>query len=399
MSLKDSISHLIVVGANHRSSSSKFREKLILCKSDLRALLKKAESSKIKHYFLIYGDNRVEFIFSHNSPSYVVNLVLSSLADVVGLSRKEVEKNLFVLKNRHALRHIFNLVSTVDSLVPGNLQFFLSIKKTFLQAKKSYLSDSSFSDIVEQAIATTEKIESKTKLFSIPMSIARAAEQIAKEIHGDLSRCVSLFIGPGKVVEMFVKYFQDSGLGKIILTSASAEWMEKVSLDISSQKVSLDSLEQILGKVDILVTAAGHGRIITEKIIKLALSGRKARPLFIIDGSIPGDVEVEVAGLDDVFLYDLNDLEQVIIDSRVESDIAIREAKKLIGKQTSLILHSLNKKDVSSSNQVSYDDSDLEASKRDVLRRNKTNAKPVAIIKALIRELKERKLLRKGKGK
>ena len=303
---------------------------------------------------------------------------------MVGLSRKEVEKNLFVLKNRHALRHIFNLVSTVDSLVPGNLQFFLSIKKTFLQAKKSYLSDSSFSDIVEQAIATTEKIESKTKLFSIPMSIARAAEQIAKEIHGDLSRCVSLFIGPGKVVEMFVKYFQDSGLGKIILTSASAEWMEKVSLDISSQKVSLDSLEQILGKVDILVTAAGHGRIITEKIIKLALSGRKARPLFIIDGSIPGDVEVEVAGLDDVFLYDLNDLEQVIIDSRVESDIAIREAKKLIGKQTSLILHSLNKKDVSSSNQVSYDDSDLEASKRDVLRRNKTNAKPVAIINDLI---------------
>ena len=215
----------------------------------------------------------------------------------------------------------------------------------------------------------------------------------------DSSRCVSLFIGPGKVVEMFVKYFQDSGLGKIILTSASAEWMEKVSLDISSQKVSLDSLEQILGKVDILVTAAGHGRIITEKIIKLALSGRKARPLFIIDGSIPGDVEVEVAGLDDVFLYDLNDLEQVIIDSRVESDIAIREAKKLIGKQTSLILHSLNKKDVSSSNQVSYDDSDLEASKRDVLRRNKTNAKPVAIINDLIRELKERKLLRKGKGK
>ena len=231
------------------------------------------------------------------------------------------------------------------------------------------------------------------------MSIVRAAEQIAKEIHGDLSSCISLFIGPGKMAEMLVRYFQDLNLSEIIVTSSSARWMEKISISSASKKVPFDNLEKALAKVDILITGAGNERIITEEIIKSALSGRKARPLFIIDGSVPGDVEVSVSRLEDVFLYDLNDLEQIVIDNRFESNIAIGEAKRLIEEEISLILTDIDKNNPLSKDQEQFEDLDLEKSKRDVLRRAKVNAKPVAIINDFIKELKKQNLIKKERKK
>jgi len=398
MSLKDSISHLVVVGANHRSSSLKFRERLILSGSDLRVFLKKIESSGIKNRFLISADNRIEFICLYHSPAHIFNFIASSLAEIVGLSEEEVAKNLFILEKKKALHHIFYLTSTIDNLIPGDLQFFLSIREAFLEAKKSRSFDSLFGEIMERAIIATNEIQAKTKLFEIPVSIMKAAEQIAREIHGDLSSCISLFIGPGKMAEILVRHFQESNLGKIIVTSASARWMEEVSIDFSNQKVPFDNLEQILEKIDILITGAGNERIITEEIIKSALSVRKTKPLFIIDGSVPGDVEVGVSRLEDVFLYDLNDLEQIVIDNRVESDIAIREAKILIEKQISLIFTDIDKNHCSTADHDQAGDLDLEESKRDVLRRAKVNAKPITVINDFIKELKKRNLIKKERN-
>ena len=398
MNLKDSISHLVVIGANHRSSSLKFRERITLSGSELRILLKKIELSGIKNHLLISEDDRIEFICLHHSPKYIFNFISSSLVEITGLSTKEVVKNLFILEKKKALHHIFYLTSTIDNLIPGDFQFFLSIKNTFLKAKKLHSFDSSLGKIIERAIITTDVIQKKTKLFEIPMSIVRAAEQIAKEIHGDLSGCISLFIGPGKMAEMLVRHFQDLNLGKIIVTSASARWMEKISISSANKKIPFDNLEQALAKVDILITGAGNERIITEEIIKSALSGRKAKPLFIIDGSVPGDVEAGVSRLEDVFLYDLNDLEQIVIDNRFENNIAIGEAKRLIEEEISLILTDIDKNNSLSKDQEQFDDLDLEKSKRDVLRRAKVNAKPVAIINDFIKELKKRNLIKKERN-
>ena len=399
MNLKDSISHLVVIGANHRSSSLKFRERIILSGSELRIFLKKIESSGIKNHLLISEDDRIEFICLHHSPKYIFNFISSSLVEITGLSTKEVVKNLFILEKKKALHHIFYLTSTIDNLIPGDFQFFLSIKNAFLRAKKLRSFDSVLGKIIERAIITTDVIQKKTKLFEIPMSIVRAAEQIAKEIHGDLSSCISLFIGPGKMAEMLVRYFQDLNLSEIIVTSSSARWMEKISISSASKKVPFDNLEKALAKVDILITGAGNERIITEEIIKSALSGRKARPLFIIDGSVPGDVEVSVSRLEDVFLYDLNDLEQIVIDNRFESNIAIGEAKRLIEEEISLILTDIDKNNPLSKDQEQFEDFDLEKSKRDVLRRAKVNAKPVAIINDFIKELKKQNLIKKERKK
>ena len=161
------------------------------------------------------------------------------------------------------------------------------------------------------------------------------------------------------MAEMLVRHFQDLNLGKIIVTSASARWMEKISISSANKKIPFDNLEQALAKVDILITGAGNERIITEEIIKSALSGRKAKPLFIIDGSVPGDVEVGVSRLEDVFLYDLNDLEQIVIDNRFENNIAIGEAKRLIEEEISLILTDIDKNNSLSKDQEQFDDLDL----------------------------------------
>jgi glutamyl-tRNA reductase len=174
--------------------------------------------------------------------------------------------------------------------------------------------------------------------------------------------------------------------------------MEEISTSSANKKIPFDNLEQALAKVDILITGAGNERIITEEIIKSALSGRKAKPLFIIDGSVPGDVEVGVSRLEDVFLYDLNDLEQIVIDNRFENNIAIGEAKRLIEAEISLILTDINKNNPLSKAQEQFDDLDLEKSKRDVLRRAKVNAKPVAIINDFIKELKKRNLIKKERN-
>jgi glutamyl-tRNA reductase len=321
---------LLVLGTNHRTAPQELRECFALIEADLASALAELRCAGLGETVLIATCDRVELVAATRDASQAAAALSALLIRRGAVAAETVARALYRHEGAAALRHLFAVASALDSLVIGEPQVLGQVKEAHRLATELGLADAELEAAFAAAFATARRVRRETRIAERPVSIAAAALQLARDIHGDLARCSALLLGPGEMGELMAEQFQRAGLAHFVVCGPPAR-AERAALRFRSNHAPLDGLDEVLATADIVIASLGSGRaVLTVPRIAAALRRRPTRPIFVIDAAIPADAEPAVNDLDGAFLYDLGDLERAALAGRATREAASAEAWRII---------------------------------------------------------------------
>jgi glutamyl-tRNA reductase len=321
---------LIVIGANHRTAPRELREAFALLEADLAVLLERLAGARLGEAVLIATCDRVELVTTAADAERARALLAGLLAERTGLVADTIAAALYRHDGAAALRHLFAVAAALDSLVIGEPQVLGQVKAAHRLASELGLAGAELEAVFAATAAAARRVRRETRIAERPVSIAAAALQLARDIHGDLARCSALLVGPGEMGELMAEQFHRGGLRRLVVCGPPAQ-AERAAQRFACNVMPLEQLEEALAAADIVIAALGSGRaVLTVPRVAAALRRRPARPIFVIDAAIPADAEPGVNDLDGAFLYDLGDLERAALAGKATREAASAEAWRIL---------------------------------------------------------------------
>lgn len=329
----------VVVGANHRSSSMSLRDRLFIEEDHVPGFLEKMRHAGFEQAMLLSTCDRVEIQAVHDDPEAAAESARELLAAHAGVEAAELEDQTYVLTDDEAVRQIFTVAASLDSLIVGEPQILGQIKAAHRMARDAGLAGNGLEAILQGAYAAAKRVRSETKIGERPVSIAAAAARLAQDLHGDLSRSQGLLVGTGEMGEMVAEALLQEGLGDLTVVHPNPTRAEALARALNGHFADFDALDRLLDEADIVLTALGSRRhAITADMMQVALHRRRKRPVFLIDTSVPGDVDPAVDRIEEAFLYDLGDLERVVMAGRVTRESEAEIAAQIVAGEVDSFL-------------------------------------------------------------
>jgi len=326
-----SLSRLVIVGANHRSSSLITREKLVANGKTTSRVLEGLKNAGIDKAVVIATGDRLEVLTLHDSAAAVAKITARTFAKTAGLELGDLTGQLFVFEGEEAARHVFAVMATLDSFVPGDPHIRNQLRNGHQLSITAAMNAPGLDDLIRAADKTGERVLLESNIAGHPASLASAAVHLAKDVHGDLSRCSCVMLGAGDMGELLAAHLHKFGLTEFALMGEEATRTEQLAWQLGGRIAPMDDLAEALAQADILVSSLGiRGRLITTELVGTALKRRKRRQMLLLDAAIPGDIERAVGDLEGAFLYDLNDLENLVMEGRMESNTALHAAWEIV---------------------------------------------------------------------
>ena len=266
-----------------------------------------------------------------SSAPNAIAAIEDALARRSGQSPAAIGSELYVLTGREALRHLFAVASSLDSMMVGESQVLGQVKASHQLAGEAGTMGPELATILQAAYGVAKRIRTDTDIARGPVSIATCAVQVAKDIQGDLSRRTCLLIGGGDMGALMLEYLTHAGLRHLVVGAATLVRAQAIARPHRCPALSYDDLPAALEAADIVIAAAGTGHnLVTATMVEAALQRRRRRPIFFIDAAVPGDVERSVHDLEAAFRYDLDDLEAVAQEGRLAREAAAGKAWQLL---------------------------------------------------------------------
>jgi glutamyl-tRNA reductase len=307
----------LVVGCNHRSSPLAIRDRLYVEESAVAGILDRLRAAGIGQAMMVSTCDRVEVVAIDSEPEAAARRINDVLAGHARLAPTELFGHLYTLCGEDAVRHVFSVAASLDSLIVGEPHVLGQIKAAHRMARELAMSGAELESILQAAYATAKRVRAETAIGERPVSIASVACELARGLHGDLAHCTAIFVGTGEMGALIVETLRASGLGSLRVTDPKPLRAEAVARTFGCHVVGFDDLAGDLAAADIIVAALGSRQVVvTGGMLKAALKARRKRPVFVIDAAVPGDVDPVVDRLDDVFRYTLDDLERVALEGR-----------------------------------------------------------------------------------
>jgi glutamyl-tRNA reductase len=330
---------LVVVGANHRSSSLALRDRLFVEDAAVGAFLARLRAAGVAEGLVLSTCDRVEVQAADDHPAEAGPRIVETLAAHAGLATADIRGQLYTLTGAEAVRHVFAVTASLDSLMIGEPQVLGQVKACHRLARDAGTVGPDLEVLLQAAYATAKRVRSETAVGERPVSIAAAAVQLARDVHGDLDRCAGVFIGVGDMGELVVQGLTAAGLGHLTVTHPTPARAEAAARALGCHVAPFDGLADLLAKADVVLTSVStRSHVLTADMVQGALKKRRRKPMFIVDAGIPGDVEPAVNRIEDVFLYDLNDLERVAMEGRATRETEARAAWRIVEEEAATFL-------------------------------------------------------------
>lgn len=329
------MTHIINIGMNHKTAPVELRECMARDPDSVFLVLKAMrESPLIQEGLFLSTCNRVEALYITESADESMGVVIKLLEKVGGLKADSLHANLYTLVGMDSVRHVFQVASSLDSMVVGEPQILGQIKEAYFHATKEKTSGVVLNRLMHRAFHVAKRVRTETGVSDAAVSISYAAVELAKKIFHDLVGRSALLIGAGEMAELAAKHLLKNGIGKISVANRTFGRAVEVAGLIGGAPVDFREIEFELPKVDIVITStASREYVITHEQVKMTLRKRKNRPLFLIDIAVPRDVEPRVNDLGNVFVYDIDDLKSVVEVNRSQrQDEAVR-AERIVEEE------------------------------------------------------------------
>lgn len=317
---------LLVVGTDHRTAPTAWRDQFALIEANLSSELDRLRAKGFRDLTLLATCERVELITLGAETEATRRNFAEHLAERLGASPDQLASALYLHEGASALRHLFAVASSLESLVPGEPHILGQLRAAHRIASEAGLVGGGLEAALQGAFAAARRVRRETRIGERPGSLAAAAVELAREIHGDLDRAVGLLVGTGEMGELMLDQLRRAGLGRMIVSGAPPA-AEFVAARLSCPWVPFPPTDALLAEGDILIAATtGGSRMLSTGTMAAVLRQRRRRLVFVIDAAIPPTVEPAVNDLDGAFLYTLDDLERAATVGRAAREAAAAEA-------------------------------------------------------------------------
>lgn len=319
---------LFAFGINHNTAPLSIREQVSFSEDTMEhALHDLVGHHAVKEAAIVSTCNRTEIYCSTEKPDAAVHW----LTDFHRLPARELDPYLYQLPREQAVKHAFRVASGLDSMVLGEPQILGQMKNAIKSAENAGTLGLLLHKLFQRTFFVAKEVRTSTEIGACSVSMAAAAARLAERIFGDISEQNVLFIGAGEMIELCASHFTARQPKRITVANRTVERAEALSRRFNAHPISLSELPEQLALHDIVVTCtASPLPILGKGMMERAIKIRKHRPIFIVDLAVPRDVELEVAELDDVFLYSVDDLADIVkegLDSRLS---AVAQAETII---------------------------------------------------------------------
>lgn len=318
---------LLAVGSNHASGAALLRDRLFIADARVPDFLAALRGAGLQQALALSTCDRVEVQAAHDDPGRAAKIVAEALAAEADMSPAEVMRGLYVHAGRDAARHIFAVAASLDSQTIGEPQVLGQLKAGHRQAREAGTMGPELEAVLQAAYAAAKRVRNETTIAEGPVSIAAAAAQLARDVHGDLGAATGLLLGDGDMGELMARYLLESGLGRLLLAAPSEARGQAAAARLDCHVTPFEGFAAQLPSCEIVVASLGGRRhLISKEMMEGVLLRRRRRPVYLIDAATPGDIDPAVHSIDGAFLYDLEDLERVATQGRATREAAAADA-------------------------------------------------------------------------
>ncbi len=328
---------LFTLGINHQSAPLAVREQVAFHAETLeQALHDLVDHRQVKEAAILSTCNRTEIYCNTDDPQQTVEW----LADYHHIKKQAIEPHLYTLPRSEAVKHAFRVASGLDSMVLGETQILGQLKQAVTTAERAGTLGTLLHKLFQRTFSVAKEVRTQTEIGANSVSMAAASVRLAERIFPSISEQNVLFIGAGEMIELCANHFAAHHPKHITVANRTVERAQALAHRLGGSAITLNELPDHLAAQDIIITSTASplpilGKGLVERVIKQ----RKHRPMFMVDLAVPRDIEAEVGELDDVFLYSVDDLAQVIEAGIGNRQLAAEEAEAIIEVQVNDFMH------------------------------------------------------------
>ena len=329
--------NLILLGLNHKTAPVEVRECLAPAAEDLPKLLRAAlDLPGVREAFMVSTCNRVEVLAAAEDDDRAAPALLKDwLIAGKPLTPQQAEESLYLYTDADAVRHLFRVASSLDSMVLGEPQILGQIKDAYRTATQAGSTRTVLNRLLHKTFQVAKRVRTETSIGGAAVSVSFAAVELAKKIFDDLTGLKALLIGAGEMAELAAEHLKGQGAAEVMVANRTLERAVELARRFGGGGAfGLDDLPEVLAQADIVISSTGATEpVITYDLAKKAQRIRRGRPMFFIDIAVPRDVEYRVDELDGCFVYDIDDLTQVVEKNRQGRQDEARAAERIVAEE------------------------------------------------------------------
>jgi glutamyl-tRNA reductase len=340
--------NLALVGINHRTAPVEVRERMSIPESRLREAVRDlVRRDGIQEGLILSTCNRVEVVANARDGIAAEPIIRRFLADHHQCNLAPYEKHFYQYRQREAIEHLFRVASSLDSMIVGEPQILGQLKQAYNAAREAGALNGTLNEIALRALAVARKVRRNTAIGASAVSVSYAAVELARKIFGNLTGKTILILGAGKMSEIAAKNLIRSGAGAIFVANRTYERAVELAEAFHGTAIRYEQMLDHVGEADIVIcsTAAPH-YVIHRKHAEQWLAARKNRPMFFVDISVPRNIDPSINELDNAFVYDIDDLSQVVEANRKEREREALWAEQIIQEEVQKAMRRLASREI-----------------------------------------------------
>jgi glutamyl-tRNA reductase len=332
---------LLALGLNHNTAPVDIRERAAIGGDRLSdALLTLRQVDTVGEAAIVSTCNRTEIYCGMHE--HDARPVIDWMHRYLELQSSQFDPYLFQHADRDAVHHLMRVCSGLDSMILGEPQILGQIKQAYRDAAQAGTVGSELSPLFQTAFSVAKQVRTDTAIGASPVSVAFAAVSLARQIFADFSKHTALLIGAGDTIQLAARHLVGNGIGKMMIANRTVQRAANLANEVNGQALALADIPGALPEADIIISStASQLPILGKGAVEQSLRERRYRPMLIVDIAVPRDVEPQVGELDNVFLYTVDDLSEVIEENLQSRRTAAEQAEEIVQNQVELFMRKL----------------------------------------------------------
>jgi glutamyl-tRNA reductase len=325
-----------ILGINHKTAPVALREKVAFSEDRLIAALRTLrQENGVTEVVILSTCNRTEVYWSGSASG----AELSQWLERHHGNDLDLASSLYNHQESRAVEHAFSVASGLDSMVLGEAQILGQLKDAYRIAQETGSTGPVLNKLFQAAFSAAKRVRSETRIGANAVSLASATVSLARRVYSDLSEHSALLIGAGEMNALTARHFMSAGVKRMVIANRTVERAQALAAEINATAVGLADLDRELAQADIVISCtASPSPLVTKRAVETAIRARRRRPIFMVDMAVPRDIEAEVADLEDVYLFSIDDLQQLVNENLQQREAAAGGAREVIAEEVNRFL-------------------------------------------------------------
>jgi glutamyl-tRNA reductase len=325
-----------ILGINHKTAPVALREKVAFSEDRLVAALRALRQEQgVTEAVILSTCNRTEVYWSGPASG----AQLSQWLEQHHGNQLDLAASLYVHEESRAVEHAFSVASGLDSMVLGEAEILGQLKDAYRVAQESGSTGPSLNRLFQAAFSAAKRVRTETRIGANAVSLASATVSLARRMFSDLSAHTALMIGAGEMNALTARHFMSAGIKRMVIANRTLGRAQSLATELNAHAVGLPELQHELAEADIVISCtASPEPLVTKHMVEAAFRARRRRPIFMVDMAVPRDIEPSVADLEDVYLFSIDDLEQLVDENRQQRNLAADEARQVVTEEVTRFL-------------------------------------------------------------